>query len=163
MYTKNFLRATSIDSMHYIIIMYVGVCCCSSCIETIEFLGDHTSHTTKYKNVLYKMAGFLWRLWKWLLHLVTGRCEIYRLAVWSAPIQQRAWSISKSTHRPLLSMATSLHDNSIRTSRPLTGRSLEVSHIKTLSDVVTARELGVTEALEVIASAKKIPSEQRHQ
>ena len=46
---------------------------------------------------------------------------------------------------------------------PLTGRSLETSHIKTLSDVVTARELGVTEALEVIASAKKIPSEQRHQ
>ncbi len=54
-------------------------------------------------------------------------------------------------------------DNSIRTSRPLTGQSLETSHIKTLSDVVTARELGVTEALEVIASAKKIPSEQRHQ
>ena len=48
-------------------------------------------------------------------------------------------------------------------SLPLTEQSLEASHIKSLGDVVTARGLEVTDALEVIVSAKKIPSEQRHQ
>ena len=44
-------------------------------------------------SVLYSV---LWRLWKWVIHLLTGRCELHRLAIWSAPVQQKTRSIRKS-------------------------------------------------------------------
>lgn len=44
---------------------------------------------------LVSMALFLWlwRLWKWLVRLLTGKCELYRLCYWKAPLEQKTQRI----------------------------------------------------------------------
>ncbi len=37
----------------------------------------------------------LWRIWKWLVHLATGKCEIVRVCEGKAPLEERTWRIGE--------------------------------------------------------------------
>ena len=41
------------------------------------------------------MWNVLWRVWKWLVHLVTGKSELQRLAESSLAVGLKTWSIGE--------------------------------------------------------------------
>ncbi len=41
------------------------------------------------------IQAILWRFWKWLLHLLTGKCELYRLVTQPTPVQIKARRVGK--------------------------------------------------------------------
>lgn len=37
----------------------------------------------------------LWKLWKWILHLITGQCEVYRIAMATGPLAHKTTAIGE--------------------------------------------------------------------